>query len=109
MGKRNRLPPSAWISRAPLASRARAVCLALSVSVSAVAAAEGPPAARVAPVTDDYAGTKLVDGYRWMESGGDELGRWMRGQGDYTARVLGTLPGRDKLVARVRELSLGTG
>jgi prolyl oligopeptidase len=68
-----------------------------------------PPKARVADVTDDYFGTSIIDPYRWMESGGDELKQWMESQGEYTERLLSTLPGRKQLAARVRELSLGSG
>ena len=72
-------------------------------------AADAPPKARTAEVTDDYFGTKLSDPYRWMETGGDELTKWLTSQGAYTQRQLGLLPGRERLAARVRELSLGTG
>jgi len=70
---------------------------------------EPPPKARVAEVTDDYFGTKLVDPYRWMETGGDELTKWLASQGAYTERRLASLPGRERLAARVHELSLGAG
>lgn len=66
------------------------------------------PKARIAEVTDDYFGTRIVDPYRWMESGGDELTQWMRSQGEYTERLLSAIPGRKQLAARVRELSLGS-
>jgi prolyl oligopeptidase len=68
-----------------------------------------PPKARVAEVTEDYFGTHLVDPYRWMESGGDELKQWMAAQGAYTDHVLAALPSRTQLAARVHELSLGSG
>ena len=67
-----------------------------------------PPKARVAEVTDDYFGIRLADPYRWMESGGDELADWVTRQGAYTECRLATLPGREQLAARVRNLSLGT-
>ena len=28
-----------------------------------------PPQTKAAPVTDDYAGTKVTDDYRWLEGG----------------------------------------
>lgn len=68
-----------------------------------------PPKAPVAEVTEDYFGTRIVDPYRWMESGGDELKQWMTAQGAYTDRVLAALPGRKQLAARVHELSLASG
>jgi len=67
------------------------------------------PKARVAEVTDDYFGTRVVDPYRWMESGGDELKQWMAAQGAYTDHVLAALPGRKQLEQRVHELSLASG
>jgi prolyl oligopeptidase len=67
-----------------------------------------PPKARAAEVMDDYFGTRLADPYRWMESGGDELADWITRQGAYTECLLATLPGREQLAARVRNLSLGT-
>jgi prolyl oligopeptidase len=78
-------------------------------SAQIVFATDGlPPKARVAEVTDDYFGTPIVDPYRWMESGGDELKQWMANQGQYTEHVLSALPGRTQLSARVRELSAET-
>lgn len=68
-----------------------------------------PPKARVAEVTDDYFGTSIVDPYRWMETGGDELRQWMGSQGDYTEALLAAIPGRQQLAARVHELALGGG
>src|SRR5215831_9774666 len=67
-----------------------------------------PPKARVAEVTDDYFGTSILDPYRWMEAGGEELRQWMASQGEYTEGMLAELPGRKQLAARVRELSLGS-
>jgi prolyl oligopeptidase len=67
-----------------------------------------PPKARVAEVMDDYFGIRLADPYRWMESGGDELAHWVTRQGAYTECQLATLPGRERLAARIRNLSLGT-
>ncbi len=61
-----------------------------------------PPVAPVRPVTDVYFGTKVVDPYRWMEDRtSPEFIRYVLAQGAYAARVLGKIPGRDRLVARV--------
>ena len=75
---------------------------------AAPATADLPEKARTADVTDDYFGTKLADPYRWMETGGEELTKWLASQGAYTERRLASLPGRQRLAARVHELSLGT-
>jgi prolyl oligopeptidase len=67
-----------------------------------------PPATRANDVVDDYFGNKVADPYRWMESGGDELTRWLSAQQAYTESRLAAIPGRESLATRVRELSLGT-
>jgi prolyl oligopeptidase len=64
-----------------------------------------PPVAPVRPVTDDYYGTKIVDNYRYMENLKDpEVQSWFKNQNDYTRATLASIPGRDKLLARIREL-----
>jgi len=64
-----------------------------------------PPVAHVRPVTEDYYGTKVVDPYRYMENLNDaEVQAWMTAQNDYARAVLGSIPGREKLLARIREL-----
>ena len=72
-------------------------------------ATAAPPKARTVEVTDDYFGTKVADPYRWMEKGGEELTQWLRAQSAYTERQLAMLPGRERLIKRVHDLSLGTG
>jgi prolyl oligopeptidase len=63
------------------------------------------PVARVAPVTDDYFGTKVVDPYRWMEQpDSPEFAAWLKGQAEHTNAVLAGIPGRAQLVARVQAL-----
>ncbi|HLZ09806.1 MAG TPA: prolyl oligopeptidase family serine peptidase, partial [Chloroflexota bacterium] len=65
-----------------------------------------PPVAPVRPVTDDYYGTKIVDDYRYMENLNDpEVQSWFTNQDAYTRATLASIPGRDKLLARLRELS----
>jgi len=64
-----------------------------------------PPVAPIRPVTDDYYGTKVTDPYRYMENLKDpEVQAWMKAQNDYTRAVLARIPGRQKLLARIREL-----
>src|SRR6185295_11706001 len=68
-----------------------------------------PPAARVAPVVDDYYGTKVTDPYRWMEAPDNaELRGWMKAQSDHTAATLEKIPGRAQLLTRIRELDRAT-
>jgi prolyl oligopeptidase len=64
-----------------------------------------PPVAPVRPVTDDYYGTKIVDDYRYMENLKDPgVQSWLKNEDAYTRATLAATPGRDKLLARIREL-----
>jgi prolyl oligopeptidase len=63
------------------------------------------PVAPVAPVTDTYFGTKIVDPYRWMEDlKSPQLQAWVKAQAAYTKDYLGKLPGRDALFKRIQAL-----
>ncbi|HEV2287457.1 MAG TPA: prolyl oligopeptidase family serine peptidase [Candidatus Acidoferrales bacterium] len=71
----------------------------------ASSALPAPPVAPVRPVTDDYYGTKIVDPYRYMENLKDpEVQSWMKAQDDYTRAALAGIPGREKLLSRIRKL-----
>ena len=64
-----------------------------------------PPVAPVKPVATDYYGTKVVDPYRYMENlKSPEVQTWMKEQNQYTRAVLAEIPGREKLLERVRQL-----
>lgn len=64
-----------------------------------------PPAAPVKPVIDDYRGIKVSDPYRYMENLDDPaVQSWFKGQDTYTRAVLSRIPGRDLLLARIKEL-----
>lgn len=72
---------------------------------AASASMSSPPAAHPRPVTDIYFGTKIVDPYRYMENLQDpEVQAWIKAQNDYTRSVLAKIPGREKLLARIREV-----
>jgi prolyl oligopeptidase len=63
------------------------------------------PATPVHEVTDEYYGVKVTDPYRWLEDAGNPtVVAWMKGENDYTRSVLGRIPGRDKLLERVKQL-----
>lgn len=65
-----------------------------------------PPVAPVRPVTDDYFGIKVVDPYRYMENLKDpQVQAWMKAQNDYTRAALDSIPGREKLLVRIQQLS----
>src|SRR5215469_6898926 len=80
-----------------------AVAFAFFLSGSAgLASSSGPPVAPVRPVTDNYFGTKVIDGYRWMENrSSPEFVSYLLAQGAYARRALDSIPGRDKLEARI--------
>ena len=72
---------------------------------AAFARADGPPPAPVRSVVDEYFGVKVADPYRYFENLTDpDVRAWLKGQGDYAAGVLKAIPGRDALLARIREL-----
>ncbi len=64
-----------------------------------------PPLAPVRLVTETYYGTKVADQYRYMENLSDpEVQAWMHAQDDYTRRVIESISGRAKLLARIKLL-----
>ena len=86
----------------------RLICVGLPVfalvALTAMAQSELPKTP-VRPVTDEYFGVKVVDPYRWLENTSDpEVVAWMKAQNDYTRAVLAKIPGRDKLLERIKEL-----
>jgi prolyl oligopeptidase len=63
------------------------------------------PKTPVREVTEDYFGTKVTDPYRWLENTSDaEVVAWMKAQNDYTREALAKIPGRDKLLDRIKQL-----
>ena len=74
--------------------------------LAAIASAQQkPPVAPVRPVTDDYYGTKITDPYRWMENvKAPEFQSWAKAQATYTQDMLKSLPGRERLFNRIKEL-----
>lgn len=67
-----------------------------------------PPVAAIKPVTDEYFGVRVTDPYRNMEDLKDpEVQAWFKRQNDYTRSVIGKIPGRDALLARIKQLDEG--
>src|SRR5689334_20904960 len=63
------------------------------------------PQTRREDVVEDLHGTKVADPYRWLEdASAPEVQTWMEAQDAYTRAQLAALPGRDALVARLKEL-----
>jgi prolyl oligopeptidase len=85
------------------------VGLAVAVLLAVFAAGDDrPPVAPVRPVVDDYFGVKVTDNYRYFENFTDpEVQAWVKGQAEYASRVLRAIPGRDRLLARIKELDEG--
>src|SRR5689334_1302481 len=76
--------------------------------VSPPAPPPGPPVARTVDVIDHQFGVDVPDPYRWMEGPDNpELKTWLAAQGAWAHDQLAKLPGRDALLARVREIGLG--
>jgi len=69
----------------------------------------GPPIARTVDVVEHQFGVDVPDPYRWMEGADNaEYKTWLTAQGAWARDELAKIPGRDALLARVRELGLGT-
>jgi prolyl oligopeptidase len=81
-------------------------CLLLTpLFPSLVCAQEGPPSTPVHEITEDYFGVKVADPYRWLEeTSSPAVVSWMKAQNDYTRSVLQRIPGRDKLLERIKAL-----
>ena len=86
-----------------------ALLLAALITVSrqtALAAPPLPPVAPLRPVTDTYPGGHTqVDPYQWMEDlASPDTVAWLKGQSDYSAAVLQSIPGRAALLAQIQAL-----
>jgi prolyl oligopeptidase len=68
--------------------------------------APAAPVARVEPVNDTYFGETITDNYRWMENYQDkDWLAYLKGQNAHTRVVLDAIPGRDKLLERIKQVS----
>jgi prolyl oligopeptidase len=64
-----------------------------------------PPKARMDNVVDDYFGAKIADPYRWLEDqNSPETRAWIEAEDRCTDAALSSLPGRDKISARLANL-----
>jgi prolyl oligopeptidase len=76
-----------------------------SIRAAADAAPNALPLAPVRPVTDEYFGTKVVDPYRYMENLKDpQVEAWFKAQNEYTRAILAHIPGRNGLLAKIKQL-----
>ncbi len=77
----------------------------LFASAQVASAQASLPATPVHEVTEDYFGVKVTDPYRWLENQSDPaVIEWMKAQNAYTRSVLDRIPGRDKLLDRIKSL-----
>lgn len=75
------------------------------VSASSLIAQSGPPPTDRHDVTETFFGTTVTDPYRWLEKWQDGKGaEWLKAQDTYTRATLTNIPGREKFLARVKEL-----
>ena len=82
-----------------------AVLFGGAVRAATFAGVEVPPPLPARPVLDTFFGVAVEDPYRFLEDTGDPaVAQWMRGQADATVAVLSRVPGRDALLARIKEI-----
>jgi prolyl oligopeptidase len=90
--------------------RLQVVVVALALGCRASSPLPSPAPARTVEASEIHFGISVPDPYRWMEGNDNpELTAWLRAQGDWTRGYLARLPGRDRLLARIRELGNATG
>jgi prolyl oligopeptidase len=89
------------------------VCVVSSAPVLAAsfAGVEVPAPLPAKPVVDTHWGTKVEDPYRYFEDTKNPVVQaWMKAQANATEAILSKLPGRDLMLASIRELdSQGSG
>jgi prolyl oligopeptidase len=89
-----------------LAKAIGAASVSASAGANSAAPPAAPPVARIDVAHDTYFGETLSDPYRWMENDKDpEWLPYLKGQNEYTRRVLDALPTRPALLKRIEQLS----
>ena len=103
--------PRKWIFATLLVAGFLLIFFSLTKQSGAAAdhgVAAKPPVAPVRMITDEYFGVKVSDPYRYMENLNDpEVAGWFKAQSAYTTSELDAIPGRAKLLARIKELDEG--
>lgn len=78
---------------------------AAETHAAAFAGVELPAPLPAKLVTETHHGVQVPDPYRYLEDVKDPIvAGWMKANADATHAILGKLPGRDKLLARIKEL-----
>lgn len=63
------------------------------------------PVTKKVKQTDDYFGKKIEDPYRWLEDdNSEETKKWVEEENKVTNAYLSTIPFRDKIKSRLKEL-----
>lgn len=76
--------------------------------LAGVLMAQTPPVAPVRPVVETHFGVQVTDHYRYFENfQAPEVQAWVKGQAEFAEKTLHAIPGRDKLLARIKELDAG--
>jgi len=66
---------------------------------------DAPPHTLIEPITDVLHGVEVIDPYRWLEDqNSPSTRRWIKEQTDYSRNYFASLPGREVVRDRVREL-----
>ena len=92
--------------RTLLVSAGSAAAVASLPRFAFAAPPDGPMAARIEPVTENFFGKTVTDPYRWMENAKDrDWEPFMKSQAAYARRVLDAIPGRAALAKRVSEFT----
>lgn len=74
-----------------------------------VAGVQIPPPPPPKPVVDVHWGVKVADPYRFLEdTSNPEVQKYMRAQADAAHAVLQKIPGRDRILARIKEIDAAT-
>lgn len=82
--------------------------LAVPALAATFAGVEVPPPLPPRPVTETIWGVAVEDPYRFLEYTREPaVAQWMQAQADATAAILARIPGRDPLLARIKEIENG--
>jgi hypothetical protein len=75
------------------------------VLAATIAGIELPAPLPAKPVVETHWGSKVEDWYRYFEDTKDPaIQAWMKGHADATEEILAKIPGREPLLARIREI-----
>lgn len=85
--------------------RLAAFATLILAAASAAAGTARPPETRTDNVVDTLHGVEVKDPYRWLEDQESaETRAWIEAQNDYTASLLGSLPGREQITRELTAL-----